>query len=131
VERRRADERLHIDWHADQHGAIHADLQHYETLTSYVQQHASGAQTIVNFGTMPSESETNAGDIAVTFEDNYSNYLSATVPSWVYQFPPQRFYDIVYGVPGQSAMTTVRGEAASDNVGYVYVTSSPPTTRPS
>jgi hypothetical protein len=107
----------------DEASTSSASLSYYEALTNYVHQQSPGSQTIINFGTIPAESEMNAGDIVITFEGDYSTYRSIRFPSWVTSFAPTRFYNIVYDVPNQSSMTTVLNEAASDNVGDIYSTS--------
>ena len=97
-------------------------LSYYQALSNYVHQAFPGAVTIVNFGTIPGSSEMSAGDIAVTFEGNYSTYQSTRFPSWVTSFAPTRFYNIVYNVPDQASMLNALSEAAGDHVGYVYAT---------
>jgi hypothetical protein len=98
-----------------------SELSYYQTLSSYVHT-VAGAQTIINFGTVPAQSEMTAGDILVTFEDAYSNYGSTRFPSWTASYPPSRFYNIVYNVPDQLSMLSVLREAASAGVGQVYAT---------
>jgi spherulation-specific family 4 protein len=99
-----------------------SELSYYQTLSSYVHAQAAGAQTIINFGTVPAQSEMTAGDIIVTFEDAYSNYGSTRFPSWTASYPPSRFYNIVYNVPDQLSMLSVLREAASAGVGQIYAT---------
>jgi hypothetical protein len=81
-----------------------------------------GASTIVNFGTVPAQSEVAAGDILVTFEGSASSYASTRFPAWMTGYPPGRFYNIVYQVPDQQFMRSVLSEAASAGVGDVYAT---------
>jgi len=97
-------------------------LSYYQTLSSYVHAQAAGAQTIVNFGTAPAQSEMTAGDILVTFEDAYSTYGSTRFPSWTASYAPSRFYNIVYNVPDQLSMMSVLREAAAAGVGQIYAT---------
>lgn len=97
-------------------------LSYYEALTDYVHAQASGASTIVNFGTVPAQSEMAAGDILVTFEGSAAAYASTRFPSWMTGYPPSRFYNIVYQVPSQLSMLGVLSEAASAGVGDVYAT---------
>lgn len=106
----------------DEASTSSSTLSYYQALTSFVHEQASGAQTIVNFGTQPAQSEMTAGDILVTFEGAYSTYLGMTVPSWMKSFAPTRFYNIIYNTPNQSSLAQVITQAAADNVGYVYVT---------
>jgi Spherulation-specific family 4 len=106
----------------DEAATTSSTLSYYQTLTAYVHQSA-GSETIINFGTIPPQSQMSAGDIAVTFEGSYSTYQSTVFPSWVSSFAPSRFYNIIYSVPGQTAMSQVMNEAAANHVGYVFATS--------
>ena len=106
----------------DEASTSNSELSYYESLTSYVHAEASGAKTIVNFGTIPAQSEMNAGDVVITFEGDYSSYEGIHFPTWTASFAPTRFYNIVYDVPDQPSMLTVLNEAASAGVGYVYAT---------
>jgi hypothetical protein len=106
----------------DEASTSSSQLSYYETLSSYVHAQTSGAQTIINFGTIPSEGEMGAGDIILTFEGDYSTYGSTRFPSWTASYAPSRFYNIVYGVPDQLSMQNVLREAASAGVGDVYAT---------
>jgi hypothetical protein len=105
----------------DEASTSSSQLSYYQTLSSYVHTSA-GAQTMVNFGTLPAQSEMTAGDVLVTFEGSYSSYGSVRFPSWAASYPPSRFYNIVYNVPDQLSMLSVLREAASAGVGQVYAT---------
>ena len=107
----------------DEAATTSSTLSYYQTLTALVHQQAAGSQTIVNFGTIPPQGQMSAGDIAVTFEGDYSSYQGLRFPSWVSGFAPSRFYNIIYGVPNQTSMSQVMSEAAANRVGYVYATS--------
>jgi len=95
---------------------------YYQALSNYVHTQTPGSLTILNFGTMPPQSFMSAGDIMITFEGDYSTYESTTFPSWVNSYAADRFYNIVYDVPNQAAMTQVLSQAEHYNVGYVYAT---------
>jgi Spherulation-specific family 4 len=107
----------------DEASTTGSTLSYYQALTAYVHQEAAGSLTIVNFGTIPPQSQMSAGDIAVTFEGSYSTYQGIRFPSWVNSFPASRFYNIIYGVPSQTSMSQVVSEAAANHVAYVYATS--------
>jgi hypothetical protein len=106
----------------DEASTSRSELSYYQTLSAYVHAEASGAQTIINFGTIPSQSEMTAGDIIITFEGDYSTYGSTQFPSWTSGYAPSRFYNIVYNVPDQMSMLSVLQQAASDGVGQIYAT---------
>jgi hypothetical protein len=106
----------------DQASTSSSTESYYQTLTSYVHRRTRGSLTMLNFGTMPPQSFMSAGDIMVTFEGDYSTYESTTFPSWVGEYPANRFYNIVYDVPDQTSMTQVLSQAEQYNVGYIYAT---------
>jgi hypothetical protein len=106
----------------DEASTSSSELSYYQTLSSYVHAQAAGGQTIVNFGTVPAQSEMNAGDILVTFEGSYATYGSTRFPSWTVGYAPSRFYNIVYNVPDQLSMLSVLREAASAGVGQIDAT---------
>jgi hypothetical protein len=106
----------------DEASTSSSELSYYQTLSNYVHAEGAGAQTIVNFGTIPAQSEMSAGDILVTFEGSYSTYGSTRFPAWMAGYAPSRFYNVVYQVPDQLSMLAVLREAASAGVGLVYAT---------
>jgi len=107
----------------DEAATTSSTLSYYQALTAFVHQEAAGSLTIVNFGTIPPQSQMSAGDIAVTFEGSYASYQGIRFPSWVNSFPASRFYNIIYSVPSQTSMSQVVSEAAANHVAYVYATS--------
>jgi hypothetical protein len=110
------------DIFVDEASTTVASEAYYEALTRYVHRRSSGSLTILNFGTTPPQTDMNAGDIVVTFEGDYRSYGATTFPSWVETYAPNRFYNIVYGVPTTAAMKQVMTEAGHDNVGNIYAT---------
>jgi hypothetical protein len=97
----RPDQRLRRTIFLDEVATTSSTLSDYQTLTAFVHQQAAGSRTIVNFGTIPPQTQMSAGDIAVTFEGDYPTYQGIRFPSWVNNFAPSRFYNIIYGVPNQ------------------------------
>src|SRR5271157_1383013 len=97
-----------------------ADLSYYQHLADYIHTTA-GAIVMLNFGIYPDESYMNIGDIANVFENTYSAYPTAQIPSWAFKYPPTKFSHLIYGAD-RSAMTHVLALAQQRNVGYIYVT---------
>ena len=97
-----------------------ADLSYYQHLADYIHTTA-GAIVMLNFGIYPDESYMNIGDIANVFENTYSAYPTAQIPSWAFKYPPTKFSHLIYG-SNRSAMTHVLALAQQRNVGYIYVT---------
>jgi hypothetical protein len=96
---------------------------YYAALNAYVKAKGGAATTVLNPGTATSECYTAAADILVTFEDSYRNYVHAySAPAWVAHYPPNRFWQIVYGAPNATAMAEAVRLSKARGAGYVYVT---------
>jgi len=59
--------------------------------------------------------------IVNVFEDAYTNYVNAVVPSWAFSYPASRFSHLIYSataaqMPNAVTLSTQR------NVGWVFVT---------
>jgi hypothetical protein len=98
-----------------------SEESYYETISNYVHA-ASGAIVMLNPGAVPAEGYMNFADIINIFEDDAASYDSFTPPSWVSDYSPSRFSNIVYGVQGESAMQGVLSRSESLGAGYVYIT---------
>ena len=61
--------------------------------------------------------------INVTFEGDYSNYLTVTWPAWMQTFPAKRFAHIIKNVPSAN-LVSVMELASEANAFYVYPTDS-------
>jgi hypothetical protein len=91
----------------------------YTEMTDYA--HAMGGSTMLNFGYHPHPGYMAIADIAVVFEDSAEVYANYTLPSWISEFPANRFAQMVYGVPEEDhdeVLATIR----ASNAGYVYIT---------
>jgi hypothetical protein len=96
---------------------------YYAALNSYVKAKGGTATTVINPGTATSECYTAAADILVTFEDSYRNYVhSYSAPAWVARYPPNRFWQIIYGAPNATAIANAVRLSQARGAGYVYVT---------
>jgi len=67
-----------------------------------------------------------AADILITFEGTYSDYLNPTgqyvTQQWQLDADPNKFWNLVYNVPDQTALTAVMNKSKQNNSGYVYAT---------
>jgi hypothetical protein len=111
----------------DEASAVASEENYYQTLTAYVHSQTSGSITMINPGTVPDQSYVNAADIISIFEGNYTTYLSTTFPAWVHEYPPTKFFNVIYSVPNnQTAMTQAIDQAEQNNAGYVFATDAGP-----
>lgn len=96
-------------------------LAYYRQLSDYIHDANPGSVVILNPGTYPSEQYMSIGDIVLTFEGTYAEYLRASVPGWVDDYPAAKFAYIAYGVP-ESRLADVISTSKLKHVGYIYVT---------
>jgi hypothetical protein len=83
--------------------------------------HAMGGIVVINFGYRPDPTYMTFADIAIVFEGSLSNYENYTLPSWLADYPSNRFAEIVYDVPANMA-GSVLARVRANNVGYVWIT---------
>ncbi len=98
----------------------------YVQLNEYVHAFHPGALTVVNPGVGVPDCYEDAGDIIITFEGTYNDYLNPTgdyvTRQWQLDADPNKFWHLIYNVPDQTALTAVMNKSKQNNAGYVYVT---------
>jgi hypothetical protein len=100
-----------------------ADEPYYATLRAYVASEGGAAMTILNPGTATSQCYLAAADILLTFEGSYRQYRrDYSAPAWVAQYPPDRFWQIVYGAGSTVELRRALALSRERGVGYLYVT---------
>jgi hypothetical protein len=109
---------IFLDEVSDQAGLV----PYYQDVADHIRS-AQGSLVMLNPGVYPDEGYMNVGDIVVVFEDAYSVYLNATVPSWASNYPASKFSHLVYGAPDGAALDQAMSLAGQRNAGYIYVTS--------
>ena len=109
-------------------GTSTAYVDLYAELNEYVHRHHRGALTVLNPGVAVPQCYEDVADVLLTFEGTYSDFVATTRPEqyvtapWQREADPNKFYELVYGVPDQAAMTTAIARSKADNAGYVYIT---------
>gem|GEM_PF-537571 len=91
----------------------------YTQMTDYV--HAMGGIAILNFGYHPHPGYMAIADIVVDFEDSAEVYADYELPSWVYDYPANRFAQFVYHVTAENR-DEVLAKTRALNAGYVWIT---------
>ena len=99
---------------------------YYEELTNYVRrQEAGGRLTVLNLG-MPSPNDCWMGitNILLDWEDvGFANYRDNYVDfAWTHQYPPERFWHIMYDMTSASDMQAAVALAAQRGAAWVYMT---------
>lgn len=98
-----------------------AGLGYYRALAGYIRARDPGGQLWLNPGDYPDRSYMSLGDVVMTFEGTYAQYVTAPVPAWVRDYPPSRFAHTVYSASAADLGPALR-LAAVRGAGHVYVT---------
>lgn len=100
---------------------------YYQTLATYVTSKKSGAGVMFNPGVYPDQAylnisvPSNSSLVVNVFEGAYKDYVNATIPSWAFSYPSDRFSHLVYSTKSELVTKAVT-LSAQRNVGWVYVT---------
>jgi Spherulation-specific family 4 len=117
-------------------GGLYAkdNLEYYRRLTDYARNFEGPAITVLNPGTQP---PTDCGwmsiaSILVTFEDaTYTTYKDTYVDyPWMHVYGRERFWHLIYSVPGETEMKKTLELARQRRAGWVYVTDDGPDGNP-
>jgi hypothetical protein len=99
---------------------------HYQQLGEYVRaRQAGGRLVILNPGTQPAnDCWMSIANILVTAEssslaDYIGNYQDH---AWFHEYPPERFWHIVYAAPGQDQLNRIFALSQARGAGWLYVT---------
>jgi Spherulation-specific family 4 len=105
----------------DEVKGISSQLPYYRKLAHYIRGTNPGASIWINPGNYPDPSYMSVSNVVMTFEGKYADYHDIVVPSWAFDYSPDRFANTVYATSG-SQLTSVLSLSKSRNAGYVYVT---------
>ena len=97
---------------------------YYQQLTNYVREKAGARLTVLNPGTYsPSDCWMGITNILMNWEDQgLETYRDSYVDyAWVHEYPPDRFWHIVYGM-GADQVPSALELAKQRNAGWVYLT---------
>jgi hypothetical protein len=96
-------------------------FSYYKQVADYIHGAHQGAQVWLNPGVYPDQSYMSIGDVVMSFEGTYAQYLTEQVPSWARSYPPARFSHTIYATPG-AVLTKALEMAQQRGAGHVYVT---------
>ncbi|MGB7730983.1 MAG: spherulation-specific family 4 protein [Candidatus Acidiferrum sp.] len=100
---------------------------YYQELTNYVRQKVGARITVLNPGiNSPNDCWMSITNILMNWENSggYSAYQSSYIDyPWIHQYPPDRFWHAILGVP-QAEMQATINLALTRNAGWVYVSDS-------
>lgn len=101
-----------------------SEFLYYQELTNYVRQKSGARIAVLNLGTYsPDDCWMGIANILMNWEDlGLDNYRTNYVDfAWVHQYPPDRFWHIVYGMPANGIAAALE-LAKRRNAGWVYLT---------
>lgn len=83
-----------------------------------------GGTVVHNPGTHPErECHMSVADVLVTFEGSYEAYTTGySAPAWISDYPPERFWHLVYATPTEAGMREAVRLSRERNAGWIYVT---------
>ncbi len=96
-----------------------ATFEYLKQAADYV--HSRGGYVVFNPGVVPPENQTALADTIVSFEGYASAYPSATFPSWMANYPPEKWWHLIHQAPAAelSSLPLLSRERLA---GYVYIT---------
>jgi hypothetical protein len=109
------------DMFLDEVKGIKSQLPYYRKLANYIRGANPGTSIWINPGNYPDPSYMSVSNVVMAFEGPYSLYHNIDVPSWVFDYSPDRFANTVYATSG-SQVTSALNLSKTRNAGYVYVT---------
>jgi hypothetical protein len=109
------------DMFLDEVRGISSQLPYYRKLARYIRGANPGSSIWINPGTYPDQGYMAVSNVVMAFEGPYASYHDIDVPSWVFDYSPDRFANTIYATSG-SQVTNVLNLSRSRNAGYVYVT---------
>jgi hypothetical protein len=81
-----------------------------------------GLLTVLNPGTFPDESLMNIGDIICVYDGSANDYIIRNIPEWIFNYPPSRFWHIIYAATTVEEMRRVLKKSYTLNAGHIYIT---------
>ncbi|MGH9839889.1 MAG: spherulation-specific family 4 protein [Blastocatellia bacterium] len=104
----------------DEVSADVAGVLYYRDLATYIKADP-GRLVVLNPGTFPAEDYALVGDIILVFDDSYSAYVSVQTPAWVFNYPANKFWHVVYSAPTAREMREAIRLSRQRNGRHVYV----------
>jgi hypothetical protein len=105
----------------DEVRGIGSQLPYYRKLADYIRTVNPGSSIWINPGNYPDPSYMSVSNVVMAFEGPYKYYHDAIVPSWAFDYSPDRFANTIYATRG-SQVASALSLSRSRNAGYVYVT---------
>ncbi len=105
----------------DEVKGISSQLPYYKKLAHYIRSANPETSIWINPGDFPDPSYMSVSNVVMAFEGPYSLYHNIDVPSWVFDYSPDRFANTIYATSGSQVNSAIN-LSKTRNAGYVYVT---------
>jgi hypothetical protein len=103
--------------------SCNVEASYYAPLYAFIHAQSGLDLTVLNPGTSTNSCYMAASDILLAYEGNPAGLPAAGhLPSWAASYPSSRFWGVVYGASGTSALASTLSTLESDGFGQVYVT---------
>jgi hypothetical protein len=109
--------------------ATAGEFSYYQQLATYIRKTVPNADIWLNPGSFPDPSFMSIANVVMVFEGSYASFLQDQVPSWVSQYQPDQFADVIYATP-ESDFASAVSLSRSRRVGNLYVTDLPGSPNP-
>ena len=96
-------------------------LSYYQQLYNYIHSEIPGAIIWLNPGSFPTSSFMSVANVIMVFEGSYTSFESDSVPSWVNNYSPDRFAQVVYDTPA-SDLSSLVSQSWSRRAGNLFAT---------
>jgi Spherulation-specific family 4 len=98
------------------------EFSYYQTLANYIRSTIHGGIVWLNPGSYPDPSFMSIANVVMVFEGSYSSYLSDQVPSWVSQYSPDQFANVLYDTPQSDLASAINLSRGRSRAGHLFVT---------
>jgi hypothetical protein len=98
------------------------ELSYYQQLANYIRANVPGGVVWLNVGAYPVQSFMSVANTVMVFEGSYSSYVSDQVPSWVSQYSPSHFANVLYATPQSDFDSAVNLSRTRSRAGFLFVT---------
>ncbi len=98
------------------------ELSYYQQLANYIRANVPGGVVWLNVGAYPDQSFMSVANTVMVFEGSYSSYVSDQVPSWVSQYSPSHFANVLYATPESDFDSAVNLSRTRSRAGFLFVT---------
>jgi hypothetical protein len=105
----------------DEVRGVSSQLPYYQKLADYIRGANPDSKIWINPGAYPDQGYMSVSNVVMAFEGPYSSYHEIDVPSWVFDYSPDRFANTIYAT-SQAQVTSALNLSRNRNTGYVYVT---------